>query len=83
MDPKFLQGAQPRCARLHATGTRWCGQQHRPPLTSRVRDNPEAAIPGHIWALPAEITNRSDRFRRTSAAPDILRRAGRLYLCRR
>ena len=39
-------------------------------------DKPEAVIPSQIPALPAEITNRTGRFRRTSAAPDILRRAG-------
>src|SRR3954454_16432748 len=36
-----------------------------------------------IRPLPAGITNRVGRSRRTSMAPNILRRAGHLYLCRR
>jgi hypothetical protein len=79
--PKFLQGYRPRRAELR---TAW-HPALRPGASpaSHVRDNPETVIPGQIRTLPAEITNRTDRFRRTSAAPDILRRAGHPYLCRR
>jgi hypothetical protein len=40
-------------------------------------------LPGQTRALPAGITNRVGRSRRTSMTPNILRHAGHLYLWRR
>ena len=55
------------------------GQAHHPHL-SRQSDG---VLPGQTRALPAGITNRVGRSRRTSMTPNILRHAGHLYLWRR